>query len=229
MRGLLFALAVTLISIPSQIAPQPAFGQGSIEMSGAGAGAAGLGAGFGAQFSKQGSKTQGAKTGGKNAPPKANAIPTEKELDQTVASGTKLQSEKKWGDAEECFKSVLRMINLREGPGSAKSVPTLQQLVSVTTEQGKFKDAIGYQKTVVAFSQRSGTSAKERVALGKLFLLDGNLQQAESTMRTALASGNELSAEQRLEAMRTQVDVLQKLNRADEAKALEAEIAKVSQ
>lgn len=213
MRLLILACTVALVS------PQIAFGQGISEFGGLGAGTAGLGAGLGASLKNKNPKS---------APAKPTVIPTEKEMEKTVATGAKLQSEKKWGDAEECYKTVLRMIFKREGAGSEKSVPTLQQLVTVTKEQGKYKDAIGYQKTIFAFAQRSGSDTKERFTLGKLYLLDGNLQQAESTMRSTLAKVNELPEGERVDAMKTQLEVLQKLNRTDEAKQLEAQISEVA-
>lgn len=212
------------------VLPQAAQSQSTMEW-GLGAGTAGLGGGLGARLNqkKAGSKPAGAASAGAARP----ALPSEADVANYQSSGSRFEANRKWPEAEQSFRSALKAVALREGPGSFKSVPVLQHLVTATREQGKFGDAISFQKTVVAFARRSGPAIlqKEQENLAKLYADSGNYAQAEPLMKSAYEVCNartDASRDERLEIMRSYADILRKLHKDAEANQLEAEIAKAS-
>lgn len=205
--------------------PQAATCQATMEW-GMGAGTAGLGAGLGARMNqKRGAQPSAAGVGA--------ALPTEVDFAKYVSAAAKHEAAKQWHEAEECYRSALKTIALREGPGSIKSLPIVQHLVKVTKEQGNYSDAISFQKTLVTFAGNSGPAQveKERHMLGKLYALNRDYAQAEPLLKSAVEAGKtrtDIPQEEQLETMRAYSKVLHKLNKADEASQIDAEIEKIS-
>ena len=126
--------------------PMPTLAQGTMEFGAIHAGAIGLGAGLAASRSHGQviRRSYEAMVQAEQA-----TLAQTKAIEQYMKIGSQLESKKRWSDAEKSFTYVLKVVALRDGPGSIKSVPALQHLVSVSKQQGKLGEAIDFQKTVV--------------------------------------------------------------------------------
>ena len=204
----------------------PAWSQAMVEGIGVHAAAAGVGAGVAAS-ANHGQVLKNTYEAALQA--QQAAIAQSKAVQQYMTIGSKQEAQKDWLSAEKSFKYVLQIIAKRDGPGSEKSVPVLQHLVKVNKEQNKLDDAIGYQKTVVAFTKASpghhdGAVLKAQNTLTTLFVDNRNYTAAEPVVRQsyALCTNNpSLPAEDRRVTCETYAVILHKLNREEDAKAIE--------
>ncbi len=216
---------IPLLFLLSSLLPLPALAQGTMEFGSVHAAAVGLGAGLAASRS-HGQVVRRSYEAMVQAE-KATLAQT-KAVEQYMTLGCELESKKRWSDAEKSFTYVLKVVALRDGPGSVKSVPALQHLVTVSKQQGKLTEAIDFQKTVVAFSQSAKVPdpqavLRSQVDLTNLFLLKNDYTNAEPVLRDAVASNSSvIPREKRRAAIATYAKVLRKLHRDAEADVLEA-------
>ncbi|CAN5496017.1 hypothetical protein BH10CYA1_BH10CYA1_24620 [soil metagenome] len=205
--------------------PLPALAQGTMEFGSVHAAAVGLGAGLAASRS-HGQVIRKSYEAMVQAE-QATLVQT-KAIKQYMTLGCELESKKRWSDAEKSFTYVLKVVALRDGPGSIKSVPALKHLVTVSQQQGKLAEAIDFQKTVVAFSKSAKVPDPQavlgsQVDLTNLFLLKNDYTSAEPILREAVTSNSAaIPREKRRAAMSTYAKVLRKLHRDAEADVLEA-------
>ncbi|MBK9205917.1 MAG: hypothetical protein IPL73_26580 [Candidatus Obscuribacter sp.] len=130
--------------------PLAASAQAFMEAGGVYAGVAGLGAGLAASQNHG----QALKSSYELAIQAQQALVAQNEaISQYLKLGTEYEAKKDWAAAEKCFKYVLQVVNRRDGPGSPNGLPALKHLVKINVAQNKIDDAIGLQKTVVAFTQ----------------------------------------------------------------------------
>lgn len=156
-----------------------------------------------------------------------------KTIEQYVASGIQLQAKKQWATAEQYFQEALKVIAKRDGPGSPKSAPVLARLATVAKNQHKLDEAIGYQKTVVAFAnnakaQNPTAAVQAQVELSNLFIDKGDLHNAEGTLKQSadiVRSERNIPPKTYSTTLRVYGEVLRKLNKNSEADAIDAEIA----
>src|SRR5262249_47230868 len=148
---------------------------------------------------------------------------------QYMKYGAQLQAQKKLTDAELAFKYVLQVIARRDGAGSVKSVPALEHLVAVTKEQNKLSDAIKYQETVLAFKKSEKTIdpvevVKAQSNLSDLFVQNNDFRSAASILNQSVSYYNShpsLPAANKRATLYSYAKVLRKLDRAEEAQAVE--------
>lgn len=156
------------------------------------------------------------------------ALAQTKAIEQYTKLGCELESKKRWSDAQKSFTYVLKVVALRDGPGSPKSVPALQHLVTISKQQGNLVEAIDFQKTILAFSKSAKVPdpqavLRSQVDLSNLFIVKNDYTSAEPVLRDALASNSPfIPREKRRAAVTTYAKVLRKLHRDAEADALEA-------
>ncbi|MBS1955949.1 MAG: hypothetical protein JST89_17320 [Cyanobacteria bacterium SZAS-4] len=151
-----------------------------------------------------------------------------KAIEQYTKLGCELESKKRWSEAEKSFTYVLKVVALRDGPGSPKSVPALQHLVTISKQQGNLAEAIDFQKTILAFSKSAKVPdpqavLRSQVDLSNLFIVKNDYTSAEPVLREALAMNSPaIPREKRRAAVSTYAELLRKLHRDAEADALEA-------
>ncbi len=105
-------------------------------------------------------------------------------VQQYSKMGFQLEAKHQWDKAEKVFEYVLKVSAIRDGVGSPKMVPILQHLAVVTSEQGRMREAIGYQERVLGFAKNQPDPLpiiNAGVALTKLYLRLPDLDKAEST------------------------------------------------
>ncbi|HNB24067.1 MAG TPA: tetratricopeptide repeat protein [Candidatus Melainabacteria bacterium] len=159
-----------------------------------------------------------------------------KAIEQYVGAGIQQQAKKQWQTAEQYFQEALKMIAKRDGPGSPKSAPVLARLANVAKNQHKLDEAIGYQKTVVAFANQSKaqnpTAAVEaQVDLSSLFIDKGDLANAEGVLKQSVDTvrhDRNIPPKTYSTTLRVYGEVLKKLNKNTEAEVVAAELAKQS-
>jgi len=210
--------------------PLPVLAQSFGEFGGVHAGAAGLGAGLAASQNKgalvrntyavaaQGQEAVAAQT---------NAIKL------YLAAGQAYESKKQWAEAEKAFTYVLQVVCKRDGPGSQASLPALKHLASISREQNKIDQAIGFQKTVVAFTHcvpKIDNTALLKVEdeLTDLYILKGDYPKAEPVVRdqvSIIASSPQLPPEKQHATLKTYSKVLRQLHKNAQADAIEASLA----
>lgn len=155
------------------------------------------------------------------------ALAQTKAIEQYTKLGCELESKKRWSDAQKSFTYVLKVVALRDGPGSPKSVPALQHLVTISKQQGNLVEAIDFQKTILAFSKSAKVPdpqavLRSQVDLSNLFIVKNDYTSAEPVLRDALASNSPaIPREKRRAAVTAYAKVLRKLHRDAEADALE--------
>ena len=157
------------------------------------------------------------------------ALAQTKAIQQYMAVGGKQEAQKDWLSAEKSYKYVLQLVAKRDGPGSDKSVPVLQHLVTVNKEQHKLDEAIGYQKTVVAFTSsvskhNESEALKQQNTLSKLYIDNKQYTAAEPVVRQSYAlctTNPSLPAAERRVTCETYAKILHQLNREEDAKAIE--------
>jgi len=156
-----------------------------------------------------------------------------KAIEQSVATGIQMQAKKQWALAEQYFQDALRMIAKRDGPGSPKSAPVLSRLANVAKNQHKLDDAIGYQKTVVAFAnnaraQNPTAAVQAQVDLSSLFIDKGDLANAEGVLKQSadtVRRDRSIPPKTYSTTLRVYGEVLRKLNKNAEAEVVDAELA----
>ncbi len=188
------------------------------------AGAAGLGAGLSASMNHGRVVTRGYQA---VIDAQQAALAQTKAVEQYMAAGCRFEAQKNWQNAERSFTYVLQLVARLDGPGSPKSVPALKHLVTVTAAQNKLDEAIGFQKTVLSFSQqgkdpRAINSAQ--IDLAGLFIKKEDYVSAEPVCSQAVQTVDaKIPVSQRRIALNTYAKVLRKLHKDSEATAVEAE------
>ncbi|MDP3509997.1 MAG: hypothetical protein Q8T09_18650 [Candidatus Melainabacteria bacterium] len=222
-------LTILTTALSTQLAA-PALAQSIMEAGGLHAGVAGLGAGWAASQNhgrvirstyEVASQTQQA------------VLAQNKAIEQYLKLGTKLESKKDWAGAEKCYAYVLQVVNRRDGPGSSSGLPALKHLVSVNVAQNKIPQAIGFQKTVVAFTERAKildpqAILQSKLDLSKLFIKQNDYSSAEPYLQQSVAITQKETAiprAQRKTTLRTYSMVLRKLKKTTDAEAIEATLA----
>ena len=205
-----------------------AYGQGMSEFGATHAMSAGLGAGLAASLSNH-TKVLSRSYRSTVKVQQALAAQT-KAIQQYMQYGYKLEAQKKWADAERSYKYVLQIIARRDGPGSQKSVPTLEHLVTVTKAQNKLDDAINFQDTVLSFKSAitpANPPAVVRAQQNLVNLLEQNndYNHAASVLRQSVSyydSHPNLPRKDKFTTRAAYAKVLRKLHRDEEADAEEA-------
>lgn len=159
-----------------------------------------------------------------------------KAIEQYVAIGAQLQVKKQWANAEQYFQSALQLIAKRDGPGSPKSVPVLEKLAKVSKEQNKLDQAIGYQKTVVAFANRGAqqnpaAAVQAQADLSSMYMDKGDFSNAEGVLKQSteiVRRDKSINPKTYSSTLKVYGVVLRKLNKMAEADLIEAELAQQS-
>ncbi len=176
------ALALLLVSIGCI---SPAQSQGMME----GTFVRGLGAGMGAGLAGSMGKGKVVRRTYESMLQAQQAMVAQtKQIEQYVATGVQLEAKKQWANAEQYFRDALKMIAKRDGPGSQKSAPVLAHLAKVTKNQNKLDEAIGYQKTVVAFAnvskaQNPTAAVQAQADLSSMYIDKGQYANAEGVLK----------------------------------------------
>ncbi len=222
---------IYLLMLPILL-PTPTLAQGTMEFGAVHAGAIGLGAGLAASrgHGQVVRRSYEAMVQAEQA-----TLAQTKAVEQYMSLGCQLESKKRWSDAEKSFTYVLKVVALRDGPGSIKSVPALQHLVSVSKQQGKIAEAIDFQKTVVAFTKSAKIPDQQAVMrsqidLTNLFILKNDYSSAEPILRNTITSDlayQSLPPERRRVTLNAYAKVLRKLHKDAEAEVVEAENTKL--
>ncbi|MBA3994142.1 MAG: hypothetical protein C0469_11495 [Cyanobacteria bacterium DS2.3.42] len=221
------ALALLLVSIGCI---SPAQSQGMME----GTFVRGLGAGMGAGLA--GSMGKGKvvrRTYESMLQAQQVMVAQTKQIEQYVATGVQLEAKKQWANAEQYFQDALKMIAKRDGPGSQKSAPVLAHLAKVTKNQNKLDEAIGYQKTVVAFAnvakaQNPAAAVQAQTDLGSMYIDKGQYANAEGVLKQSadiVRHDRSVSSKTYSTTLRVYGEVLRKLNKDAEADSIDAELA----
>lgn len=222
-------LTIITTTLSTQLAA-PALAQSIMEAGGLHAGVAGLGAGWAA------SQNHGRvvrSTYEVAAQTQQAVLAQNKAIEQYLNLGTKLESKKDWAGAEKCYAYVLQVVNRRDGPGSSSGLPALKHLVSVNVAQNKIPQAIGFQKTVVAFTERAKildpqAILQSKLDLSNLFIKQNDYSSAEPYLQQSVAITQKETAiprSQRKTTLRTYSTVLRKLKKTTDAEAIEATLA----
>lgn len=156
-----------------------------------------------------------------------------KTIEQYVTTGIQLQAKKQWATAEQYFQEALKVIAKRDGPGSPKSAPVLARLANVAKNQHKLDEAIGYQKTVVAFAnnakaQNPTAAVQAQTDLSSLFIDKGDLSSAEGVLKQSadiVRHDRSIPPKTYSTTLRVYGEVLRKLNKNSEADVIDAELA----
>ena len=207
---------------------QPGWSQGISEFGGTHAAAAGLGAGMAASMhhGKVVQRSYKAMLEAQRA-----AMVQSQVIEQYMKVGCQLESQKRWADAERSFRYALQMISRRDGPGSFKSVPTLEHLVSVSKAEKKLDQAISFQETALLLTKAQPTPNQQSVLnaqlnLGNLFVQKQDYSSAEPVFRDSVNLYNSqpsLPSQKRHAIYQTYAKVLRKLHKDTDADAIEAE------
>ena len=223
-------LISTSLATGSALFASPAWSQSIMEAGGLHAGVAGLGAGFAA------SQNHGVairSTYEVAAQTQQAILAQNKAIEQYLTMGTKYEAKKEWAAAEKCYAFVLQVVNRRDGPGSANGLPALKHLVSVNVAQNKIGEAINFQKTVVAFTERakkvnSQAVVQSKLDLSNLFIRQNDYTNAEPYLQQSVVMVEKDTAipkAQRKVTLKTYSTVLRKLKKTSEADAVEATLA----
>jgi hypothetical protein len=218
------------LSLALTMVPLPVWAQGLSEFGGIHAGAAGMGAGLAA------SQHNGAlvrNTYGAAVRAQESLVTQNQAIEQYLALGLAFEAKKQWVNAEGAFTNALKWICNRDGPGSEASVPALQHLAKVTKAQNKLDQAIGYQKTVVAFARKIHVPDTRALLgadreLSDMFVQKGDYANAEPVLQEAVAlmdRSPHVTSEQHNATLRVYGRVLRELNKIAEADAIDASLA----
>ncbi len=221
------ALALLLVSVGCI---SPAHSQGMME----GTFVRGLGAGMGAGLA--GSANKGKvihRTYESMVQAQQAMIAQTKQIEQYVATGVQIEAKKQWASAEQYFQDALKMIAKRDGPGSQKSAPVLAHLAKISQNQNKLDEAIGYQKTVVAFAnagkaQNPAAAVQAQSDLSGMYIDKGDFSNAEGVLKQSaeiVRHDRSVSPKTYSTTLRVYGEVLRKLNKEAEADSIDAELA----
>lgn len=214
----------------SMLMAAPAGAQSIMEAGGLHAGVAGLGAGLAASQNHG----KAIRSTYEVAAQTQQAVLAQNEaIKQYLNLGTKYEAKKDWAAAEKCYAYVLQVVNRRDGPGSANGLPALKHLVSVNVAQNKIPEAIGFQKTVVAFTERAKQADPRQVLqskldLSRLFIKQNDYSNAEPYLQQSVAitqNDTTIPVAQRKTTLKTYSTVLRKLKKTTEAEAIESKLA----
>jgi len=144
-----------------------------------------------------------------------------KAIEKYMTLGCQFEIKKQWENAEKSFRYVLQVVALRDGPGSAKSVPALQHLVTISKAENKLDDAISYQKTVLAFAKTATIPnhmavLNASINLSNLFMQKEDYANAESVLGdsvTLLNANPSLPDKERGHVCESYINVLHKLHK----------------
>lgn len=223
------ARALALVSLFVACAA-PAHSQGMME----GTFVRGLGAGMGAGTAASLSKGKTVRNTYEQMLQAQRAMLAQtKAIEQYVATGAQMEAKKQWANAEQYFQSALQLIAKRDGPGSPKSAPVLQKLAKVSKEQHKLDQAIGYQKTVVAFANRAAqqnpTAAVQAQAdLSSMYIDKGDFANAEGVLKQSteiVRRDKTISPKTYSSTLKVYGVVLRQLKKTAEADLIDAELA----
>lgn len=221
----------TLLTIPTAawvtLTAAPALSQSIMEAGGLHAGVAGLGAGLAAS-QNHGKVVRS--TYEVAAQTQQAILAQNKAIEQYLSLGTKYETKKEWAAAEKCYAYVLQVVNRRDGPGSANGLPALKHLVSINLAQNKIPEAIGFQRTVVAFTERAKkldpqAIVQSKLDLSNLFIKQNDYISAEPYLQQSVVIAQKETAiprAQRKTTLKTYSSVLRKLKKTTEAEAIEA-------
>lgn len=223
-------LLAVLTTSCSTLVAAPAGAQSIMEAGGLHAGVAGLGAGLAASQNHG----KAIRSTYEVAAQTQQAVLAQNEaIKQYLNLGTKYEAKKDWAAAEKCYAYVLQVVNRRDGPGSANGLPALKHLVSVNLAQNKIPEAIGFQKTVVAFTERAKQADPRQVLqskldLSRLFIKQNDYSNAEPYLQQSVAitqNDTTIPVAQRKTTLKTYSTVLRKLKKTAEAEAIESKLA----
>lgn len=223
-------LLAVLTTSCSTIVTAPAGAQSIMEAGGLHAGVAGLGAGLAASQNHG----KAIRSTYEVAAQTQQAVLAQNEaIKQYLNLGTKYEAKKDWAAAEKCYAYVLQVVNRRDGPGSANGLPALKHLVSVNVAQNKIPEAIGFQKTVVAFTERAKQADPRQVLqskldLSRLFIKQNDYSNAEPYLQQSVAitqNDTTIPTAQRKTTLKTYSTVLRKLKKTTEAEVIESKLA----
>lgn len=228
--ALLTILAATLSTTWATLLAAPALAQSIMEAGGLHAGVAGLGAGWAAS---QNHGRAVRSTYEVAAQTQQAILIQNKAIEQYLNLGTKYEAKKEWAAAEKCYAYVLQVVNRRDGPGSANGLPALKHLVSVNVAQNKIPEAIGFQRTVVAFTERAKKLDPQalvhtKLDLSNLFIKQNDYSSAEPYLQQSVVITQKettIPRAQRKTTLKTYSTVLRKLKKTTEAEAIEATLA----
>jgi hypothetical protein len=124
---------------------------------------------------------------------------------------------------------VLQLTAQRDGPGSVKTVPVLEHLVTVSKAQNNLSDAIGYQSTLLDFAKAAsipepGSVINAQIALSNLYLQQDDYHSAAAVLHDSYklsAANPSLAPEKRRVVIAAYGKVLRQLHREKEADAVE--------
>jgi hypothetical protein len=221
-------LALALLLTPSVV--PPAFAQAIFESGATNAMAAGLGAGAAASAGR-GKFLQRAYNSAAEA--QRAALAQTQAISAYMKQGCDFEAKKQWDNAERCFKYCLQVSSLRDGPGSAKMIPTLEHLVTVKAAQRELNDAIGFQQRLVSFAKLDKVPDPARiigtqVELSSLLMQKNDFENAEQPLResyTLARTTAGIPASKRRVLCDTYAKVLHYLRKEEEASSVEAAAA----
>jgi hypothetical protein len=220
---------LAFLTIPNLVS-QPCWSQGIMEGFGVRASSAGLGAGAAASMNHGQAIVRSADT---LARAQQAALAQTKAIELSMKLGCDAELKKDWFNAEKYFNYVLKVVALRDGPGSPKSVPALQHLVTVSKGEKNIDQAISYQKTVLAFTKASQAPDSspvfnEQSNLSNLYVEKEDYWSAEPILRDSVALLNtnpSISADKRLKTLTAYAKVLRKVSKDAEADEVEKALA----
>lgn len=220
-------LDVVWLSLVSLVVAQPGMAQSIMEAGGTYAGAAGLGAGAAASMNrgKVLTKSYEAVVEAERA-----VAAQSKAIESYMKAGCDYEAKKQWANAQQAYTYALKVVAMRDGPGSPHSFPVLQHLVTVTRAQNEVGEAINYQKTVVGMARVAHTFdaasiISEEAKLSDLYMQKNDYASAEPVLRQSVALCQENKTVPRIKRIVTRATyakVLRKLGKTAEADAIEA-------
>ena len=220
---------VAFVAIPYMVAI-PCYSQGIVDAGGAQAAALGLGAGLSASASHGRVVTRSYES---VLQAQQAALAQTKAIEQYMKLGCQFEAKKQWDNAEKSYQYVLKVVALRDGPGSPKAVPALQHLVTVNRELNNLPQAINFQERVLAFAKRTSVQDYQatltaQLNLSDLFICKSDFESAAPVLAESVALCNanpSLPPKRRRAALKTYATVLRKLHKDAEAEAIEAQAA----
>ncbi len=160
------------------------------------------------------------------------AVTQTKAIDRYMKLGYQLESKKKWADAEQSYRYVLKVVSLRDGPGSFKSVPALEHLVTVSKAQNKLDDAINFQDTAVTLRKAQPHTNQqallnEQLSLADLLTQKQDYSDAEYVLKDSIAMYQvqpSLAPEKRQLTYQKYAKVLRQLHKDSDTDAIDAAV-----
>jgi tetratricopeptide (TPR) repeat protein len=220
---------VALVAIPYMVA-MPCYSQGIIDAGAAQSAALGLGAGLSASASHGRVVTRSYES---MLQAQQVAMAQTRAIEQYMKLGCQFEAKKQWDNAEKSYQYVLKVVALRDGPGSPKAVPALQHLVTVNRELNNLPEAINFQERVLAFAKRASVqdyqaTLSAQLNLSDLLIRKSDFERAAPVLSESVALCNanpSIPTKRRRAALKTYATVLRKLHKDADAEAIEAQAA----